>query len=443
KALEEMLSSKGEEIVVAEFDKTIPNSGRIEYRGKFEKGLYLIRVLRKDDEEVFEWSTRKGETSDVLNIWVPEKLLKDLAEKEVEITIVRYDYSMHFKCRGSNFYFSPREGLIVEGREIELERVEPWSWSERHGASMVVKLKQRSILGAEVYFAFFEDGDFSIAFDEETLRIRGRYKATLNVEGNLLIIKYDDREAIVPISVQEWKEGEKYYLNIPVEGKERVGLLKELRKMFGYYNTEVLRAKLEEGELILIAHFDNDRGRSCTTGMLKFDVPEGAEVLEYIEIRSGEFFSPTWKLSDDEVKRIREVRSTTELGDIGRDKVAAVILGGEVPEIKNVKSVHREVYIRDESGRPVGKLDLVFETEDGHLIVVEVKATRNPNYTLGYLNNALDQLGEYKELIEKYGLNVGGAKKGPEGIEAYIVFSLYFDLENKVTKVIHEALPRD
>ncbi|MEM3389553.1 MAG: hypothetical protein QXI42_08125 [Thermoproteota archaeon] len=350
---EEALSSESGEIVVGELDKTIPGSGYVKCRGKFEEGMYLIRVLRKDDGEVFEWSTRKEKADEALDINVPEEFRDELAGKESKITVVKYYYSLHFKCRGSNFYFSPREGLIVDGREIELESVKPLTWSERHRASMVAKLAQRNIAGGEVYLVLYEDGEVSFAYggalDKEYYR-----KATLKVEGDLLIIRHTDGETTVPIV--------------------------------------------------------------CT--------PSSEE------------------LSDEEVEKIKSVREE-KLGHIGRDKVAALALGGKFAEIKNVKSVHREVYIRDENGKEVGRLDLVFETEDGHLIIVEVKTTRNPNYTLKYLNQALNQSRGYRKLIEKYGLNVGGVKKGPGDVEAYRAFSVYFDLENKVVKVIHEALPKD
>ncbi|MEM4206799.1 MAG: hypothetical protein QXZ66_02430 [Thermoproteota archaeon] len=307
---------------------------------------------------------------------------------------------------------------------------------------MKAKLKERSIDGGEISLVFYEDGEVGILFAGETTE-KGAHKATLSVEGDLLIIKYADQKSFVPITVREWKEGEKYYLNIPVKGVKKIKLVDKLREIFGYYNTEALRKKIEEEELILIARFDNDRSKSCATGMLKFDVPEGAEALIYIEIQSWKLFSSTWELSEDEVRRIKEARSTTELGDIGRDKVAAIILGGGIPEIKNVKSVHREVYIVDESGRIVKKLDLVFETGDGRLIVVEVKTTKDSEYVSDYLTQALNQLAEYKKGIEKYGLSLKDREKSDEDIDAYWAFSLYLDLENKTTRVIYRALPRD
>ncbi|MEM3448813.1 MAG: hypothetical protein QXU11_10000 [Thermoproteota archaeon] len=242
----EALNSEGGEIVVGKFEEIIPESGHVYRRGKeLKEGLYLIRVMRREDGKVFEWSSRRDKESKDLSINVPKKFRKELAGKKVKTTIIKYDYSAHFKFEGPNFSFNPREWLIVDGRKIELESVKPLSWSERHGASMVAKLKQRSIDGGEIYLVFYEDGDLNVAFNEEVLREKGGYKATLSVEGNLLmIIKYKDRVAIVPISVQEWKVGKKYYLNILVRGGREISLLKELKKIFGYHNVETLRERI-------------------------------------------------------------------------------------------------------------------------------------------------------------------------------------------------------
>ena len=451
KALEELLGSEGGEVIVAEFEKTIPEAGYIWRHRKFEKGLYLIRVMRKEDGKVFEWSTRKDEDSDVLNIRVPERFKEELVGKEVVVTIIKYDYSLHFKCKGPNFYFSPRDGLIVEGREIELESVKPRGRSKEHGASMVAKLKQRSIDGAEIYIAFFEDGELSIDFNEEALR-EGGCKAKLRVEGNLLIIEYEDKESIVPISVQEWKVGERYYLNITVKGKRSVGLVKELRKIFGYCNVEALRERIDKGNLTLVAYFDNRTYASCSVRELRVNVPGGAEVLEYIVIRPRiKPWQGTWELSDEEVREFEEAIKTSEtrLGDAGRDKVEAVLRARGVPEIENVKEVYKKAYVRDEDGKIVRKIDLVVETEDGRFIVVEVKTITNADEIMKRFTDGAEQLEEYREEIRKYGLELR-SRDGEiiktireTDIDAYVVFVLYPDLDEKVVKVIWGVLPKD
>ncbi|MBO3842121.1 MAG: hypothetical protein FGF48_06870, partial [Candidatus Brockarchaeota archaeon] len=352
--LEEILSSESGEIVVVDFKKKgISPSGHIERHGKFEEGLYLFRVKRKDGK-TFEWSTRKDKKGSVLNTWVPEKFRKELAgkEEEVEITIAKYDYSLHFKCVGLNFRFSPRNGLIVDGKRIELEKVKPLSWSERHGASMMVKLARKSMQGAEIYLVFYEDGEVSVTFSEDiTTHTR---RATLGVKDNFLVIKYGNLEAMVPI-VRLW---------------------------------------------------------------------QGA-----------------WELSDKEAERIEEVMNDeNKLGAAGRDKVEAVIRAGGIPEIKNVKEVYKEIYIVGTKKH----VDLVIETWDGHLIVVEVKTTMNPKYFDDRLKEGIEDLEEkYKVLINKYGLDLEkaglGMKKG-EDIETYVSVSVYFDLENKKADAMYSIL---
>ncbi|MGB9717516.1 MAG: hypothetical protein ACPL4E_03615, partial [Thermoproteota archaeon] len=436
KTLEEALSSEGEEIVVDGFEKTIPESGYVRGRRKLEKGLYLVRATRKEDGKVFEWSSRKEEDGETFDTSVPKRFLKELAGKEVEIAIVKYDYSLHFKFKGSNLYFSPRDGLMVEGREIELERVEPLSWSERHGASIKAKLKQRSIRGAEIYFVFFEDGDFGILFTGESTD-RGVCKATLSIEGNLLIIEYEGHKSIVPIIVQEWKEGEKYYLNILLEGRGRIELVEKLRELFGYYNTEALRKKIEEGELKLIAYFDNGKHATCSIRTLEINVPEGAEVLEYIVIRSCFTFSET--LSDEQIEEIKKA-SDVRLGGYGRDWAREAIEAGKLSEMDKVKFIKKEASIKNRKE----KVDLVFMREDGRLIIVEVKTTKISDYLKNYLEDGLKDLEDYKALINEYGLDLEdvnlGIKRG-EDIEAYVSISVYFDIENKKVDIIYSVLP--
>ncbi|MBO3842845.1 MAG: hypothetical protein FGF48_10605 [Candidatus Brockarchaeota archaeon] len=271
---------------------------------------------------------------------------------------------------------------------------------------------QRSIDGAEIYLVLYEDGEFSFiagrTFDEKSYQ-----KAAFEVKENLLMIKYRDQKSIVPIVVKEWKAGEKYYLNIPVEEVKKVKLVDRLREIFGYSNTEELREKIGEGKLVLVAYFDDGKQAFSSTEELRILIPEGSKVLEYIVIRPYPQYSGSEELSDEEVENIRSA-DKTNLGHTGRDKVAALALGGKFAEIKNAKSVQREVWIIDENGEKVRRLDLVFETEDGRLIIAEVKTTKDPNSTSDYLDQALTQLGDYKELIERYGLIVGGAKKGLE-----------------------------
>ncbi|MBO3839408.1 MAG: hypothetical protein QXS66_04350 [Thermoproteota archaeon] len=440
KTLEEALSSESGEITVAKFEKMIPKTGHIRYRGRFEKGLYLIRVVRREDGKIFEWSMRKEETGDELAVCVPREFLGELVEKEVEITVVKYDYSLHFKSKGPNFYFSPREGLIVEGREIELERIKPHSWSREHGASMVAKLKESSISGSEIYFMFFEDGDFSLFFKEEMEG--GEHKATLSIEGNLLIIEYEERKSIVPIVVQEWKEGVKYYLNIPVEEKVTMKLVDRLRKIFGYFNVEALQKKIDEGELLLIAYFDNGRFTTCSIRELRIYVPSGAKVLEYVVIHSTLKFPYSGKLSEIHAEEIKEA-SPDRVGDYGEDVAKVYMENDRVAEIGKAKFIAEEVKIKVTKER----VDLVFKAEDDRFVIVEVKASKTSEEELaGDVHRGLEQLKGYREHIREYGLDLTeeglGIEKGGN-IKAYVIVYVFFDLENKEVRTGHIILPGD
>ncbi|MEM3490044.1 MAG: hypothetical protein QXO75_10390, partial [Nitrososphaerota archaeon] len=241
-----------------------------------------------------------------------------------------------------------------------------------------------------------------------------------------------------------WREGEKYHLNIPLEGRGKIKLVEELREIFGYHNTETLRRKIGEGELELVAYFDNEKYAICRTRELEANVPEGAKVLKYVEIQPLiELLTSTWELSEKEIGKIKNATSSTELGRIGRDKVAAVILGGGVPEIKDVKAVYEEVYITGTKKH----VDIVVETEDGRFIVIEVKTTEKsePEYIEYRFKDGVDQIKEYMELIKEYGLDLSnmGRKEPIKDVDKYWVFGIYFNLENKVVKASYNVVPKD
>jgi len=424
----------GEERPEKEFETIIPESGQItyhEHHGMFEKGLYFVKATG-EDKKVFEWSTQKEETNDELRISVPKRLKDELIGRKVKIAIFRYDHSLHFKSKGPNFHFSPKDGLKVEGREIEIEKVEPWSWGTKHGAFMKVKLKERSIEGAEIYLVFHEDGSLSI------LLAKSKRPVTLRTKGNFLIIEYYNTKAIIPIITQEWKIGKEYYLNIPVEGRVELGLLQESRKIFGYHNTEELRKKIKEGGLILVAHFDNKRDVFCRNERLVIGVPEGAGVLEYIEtLPSPEFWE---ELSEEDVERIKEA-SKIMVGECGWDRAKKFVEDGGIAELRELKFIGREVKIIETNER----IDSVYLTQDNKLVVIESKASRTSEGRLAeHVRGGLERLKEYREHIQEYGLDLTkqglGIEKG-ENIKAYMIVYTYFDLENREVKVGYVWLP--
>ncbi|MBO3809705.1 MAG: hypothetical protein FGF50_08955, partial [Candidatus Brockarchaeota archaeon] len=437
--VEEALGSESGEIFVGEFEVEI-KSRYIYLRGKkFEPGLYLIRVPREGNREAFEWSTEVKEASNVLHLQVPERFseefLKELAGKKVKVLVYKYDYALHFKCEGKNFYFSPREGLIVDGVKVEIERVESREWSTKQRASMLVKLPQRSIMGSEVYLIFHEGGEVSFLMEK-------LHSATLRVEKNLpignllLIIEHEGKEAIVPITVLELKVGEKYYLNIGVKGRGKIRLAEELKKIFGYSAVEELRMGIGEGKLMLWAHFDKGEA-SCTSEGLGINIPEGAEALEYIIISPYPEFSYGEKLSDEKVEEIDKA-SKRALGDIYGGRAAQnYIERGNIPEVGEPKFIGVEAPI---VGRGE-KVDMVFMMDDNKLVIVEVKASKTSEEALANnIRDGLKQLAEYRELIQKYGLDLTewnlGVKTG-EDVKAYILVYVYFDLKNKEVRVGH------
>ncbi|MEM2100202.1 MAG: hypothetical protein QXP45_02535 [Thermoproteota archaeon] len=111
----------------------------------------------------------------------------------------------------------------------------------------------------------------------------------------------------------------------------------------------------------------------------------------------------------------------------------------EVGEIlgRKIKTDERKIWkaapIR-RGGNIIAKVDLVFETEDGKLIIVEVKSTIEPKriwYMYGDAIKSLKVEPGYIELIKEYGVELEG-----EGIrrdvEAYIAFITFFDKDNRM-----------
>ncbi|MEM2294527.1 MAG: hypothetical protein QXX41_14745, partial [Nitrososphaerota archaeon] len=240
----------------------------------------------------------------------------------------------------------------------------------------------------------------------------------------------------------EWKEGVKYYLNIPVEEKVTMKLVDRLRKIFGYFNVEALQKKIDEGELLLIAYFDNGRFTTCSIRELRIYVPSGAKVLEYVVIHSTLKFPYSGKLSEIHAEEIKEA-SPDRVGDYGEDVAKVYMENDRVAEIGKAKFIAEEVKIKVTKER----VDLVFKAEDDRFVIVEVKASKTSEEELaGDVHRGLEQLKGYREHIREYGLDLTeeglGIEKGGN-IKAYVIVYVFFDLENKEVRTGHIILPGD
>lgn len=117
-----------------------------------------------------------------------------------------------------------------------------------------------------------------------------------------------------------------------------------------------------------------------------------------------------------------------------------MVEAGQLLGLGRVRFIANEVEIKGARKR----VDLVFQTEDNYFIIVESKASKTSKSLLGdHVKKGIEQLKEYKELIEKNGLDLNkeglGIVRG-ENIKAYVVVYVFFDLENKEVKVGYEPL---
>jgi hypothetical protein len=146
-------------------------------------------------------------------------------------------------------------------------------------------------------------------------------------------------------------------------------------------------------------------------------------------------------LTDEEIEEIRkalreyspwEGRDTTAWGNMARDRVELAIKdAGEIlgRKIKTKSWNERRINGTD------NRVDPVFETEEGELIVVEVKSTLGLGSILSRYGNAITSLKEdpgYIELIKKYGVVPKKGALSRKDIEAYIACVTCFHLDAKV-----------
>ncbi|MEM3448812.1 MAG: hypothetical protein QXU11_09995 [Thermoproteota archaeon] len=170
-------------------------------------------------------------------------------------------------------------------------------------------------------------------------------------------------------------------------------------------------------------------------------MPERAKVLEYIIIESPSEFSCSKILSDEDIEWLKWA-SSTEVGNKGREVATQAIEAGELPELGEAKLVAREVKIKGTEGKS-RKIDSVFQTEDGHIVIVEFKASKtSKDYLEDYSEDGIEQLKDYKKIIEENGLDLSrkdlGIKKAKD-IAAYVVY-VFFNLKNKKVEIGHKFL---
>jgi hypothetical protein len=154
------------------------------------------------------------------------------------------------------------------------------------------------------------------------------------------------------------------------------------------------------------------------------------------------------ELNNEEIDEIGELAKTNQtlFGNKIRDKVVdAILKAGEVAGIKiNPDKYKTEVLI----GKRNEKIDAVFESDCGKLIVLEVKSTVDPENVEEQHERAWKRLrGDmrkgklgYIQLIKEYGLEFGNRIR--KDVDAYIIALVKIDLGKRACNVEMREVPK-
>jgi len=160
-------------------------------------------------------------------------------------------------------------------------------------------------------------------------------------------------------------------------------------------------------------------------------IPEGVKLL-YEAPKEWTGMLKLRRLSKEEVEKVKKWIGKNQqalYGNLIRDiLIKAVQESSEIAgKEMDPNSMNKEVSVYCvENGRRTekGRLDIVFKARDGKLIVVEVKATTDPENIQEQYSVALKELKTnpgYISLIRKYGLEVFDRVWNDSDVEAYIV----------------------
>jgi len=257
-----------------------------------ESGRYFVKA--EGDGKIYEWTT---EIESTMYIRVPSRYVDELRGKNLEkLQLVSYIPEVHFPKDYSLFGHKLKldivnKNLIIDGREINiLEVVGSWQ-SKAHGFSTVVKTSLKSIEGASIVLAFYEDGDISL------YGVEAHTIYNLEIEpGDLLVITYATKDtsrlgqSIIPLEPKDLKLRtpiELGELSVDVEGKDNIKISEALKKVFGYDNFKTLQEEIENDEVGLLVKFDDGNVAYCRSPKLSVHVPEEAKKIVAVEIQSA------------------------------------------------------------------------------------------------------------------------------------------------------------
>jgi len=411
----------------------VKSEGEIHLGQAVKEGEYFVRVITGSGK-VYEWIIQ---TEGTRRIWVPSKYSNELIDETLEkIQLISYIPEIHFpkefSVSGHNLYLDLfRKTLTIDGREVKIVNFEDTGHSRAHGFSIKVETNLKSIKGSKIVFAFYKDGTVNFyAYEPRPIR-------NLSIEpGNILVIDHESinelKQSIIPLEPKEVKIntliglGE---LSIDVEGKNIVGIVEALEKVFGYDNFKTLQTEVENGEVEIILKFDNakvtilnKKSDFCTL------VPEGARKIVAIEIcppteekNFAKTFFESLGLRKEVVDELSEKNDHWKyVGLVSDEDLDSNEKGlfGELQVVLGIakKDPKRVLHIRDES-KDIIEVDIV--TTDA---VIQVKNWNEETFKIQLEDQTISQknaedLIKYKEALLKY-QEEGMIKDG----KVYLVF---------------------
>jgi len=385
-----------------------------------ESGRYFVKA--EENGKIYEWTT---EIESTMYIRVPSRYVDELRGKNLEkLQLVSYIPEVHFPKDYSLFGHElklnlAKNTLQIDGREIKiLEVVGSWQ-SKAHGFSTVVKTSLKSIEGASIVLAFYEDGDISL-YGVEAHTIHN-----LEIEpGDLLVITYATKDtsrlgqSIIPLEPKELKlrtSIELGELSVDVEGKDNIKISEALKKVFGYDNFKTLQEEIENNEAGLLVKFDDGSAAYCRNPRLSVHVPEGAKKIVAVEIW------PVGKTREDIINKIMKYvnlyENAKEEGNQGEmnDKLGKI--GEGVAEIRLNEQDEKEriskylgvpperLFIKPLGGSGEVDFEIYQDSDKGTLLaIVEVKTTTVQGGLINALRRAKNDLidkrfsNEYRDL---------------------------------------------
>ncbi|MEM2584776.1 MAG: hypothetical protein QXP99_04560 [Thermoproteota archaeon] len=233
--------------------------------------------------------------------------------------------------------------------------------------------------------------------------------------------------------------GEKHILAVAVKGDEKKATIR-FRRTSGTIHSIRLCETLNQ----IVIRYHDFKGRYFDHYVILNDaVTSDRELFEQRDRIK------TRLLSREEIDQIRKWIENNERAKYG-NKIRNLIIEmvrqrGEIAGRKiktDLNSIFREVeIIRKYSNRRelLGKVDVVFESEDEKLIVVEVKASikkLGEQYETAwkqFKGNQRDKKSGYIRLIKNYGLTLGEEVRND--VEAYIIVVAKVDLENGLLSI--------